>query len=141
MLIRALCMSELPVITSWDRTRSAKIAALAFGALFCAFLTVLPDIAASLWAPPGRVWSPVNSMNYRYNDLYYQVPWVRKIMEGDLLPTQPSNATAQGHSFETGRIIPFWISALPGIFFSDIRLVIVAGFVLTASLIFGFSFL
>jgi hypothetical protein len=118
-----------------------KIITLIVGTFFCAALTVLPDLSAILSAPPDRVWSPVNSMNYRYNDLYYQVPWVRKIMTGELLPAQPSNVSAAGQSFETGRIVPFWISALPGLAFSDVRIVIVVGFVLTACLIFGLSFL
>lgn len=68
---------------------------------FCAFLTVLPDIVAATWAPHDMVWSPVNSLQYRYNDSYYQVPWVRAISAGTLLPVTPSNVDDVGLALQS----------------------------------------
>ncbi|MCP4621166.1 MAG: hypothetical protein GY844_32575 [Bradyrhizobium sp.] len=112
----------------------------AVGAAVCAFLTILPDIVAAIFAPADMVWSPVNSLQWRYNDSYYQVPWVRAITAGNLLPVTPANIDDTGLGFETVRIVPFWLSSLPGLIFSDIRFIIVASFVLTAAAIYSLSF-
>ena len=122
--------------------KQKKIMALLLvgGSLYCAFLTLLPDMTAMIFSPPERIWTPIASFNYRYNDAYYQVPWVRKITTGDLLPSQPSNISAQGLGFEATRVVPFWLSSLPGLVFSDIRSIIFSGFALTAALIYSLSF-
>ena len=101
-----------------------------------------PELLPALFGRADAVWSPVRSMNYHIGDLYYYAAYVHKLL-GDGMPIySPSAVELAGKPLvETWRFMPLLLGAAPGLVFSDMRYVILAGYGLSAALIFSIPFL
>ena len=80
-------------------------------------------------------------MNYHIGDLYYYAAYVHKLLSDGLPFYSPSAAELAGKPLvETWRFMPILLAAVPGLVFYDMRFVILAGYGLSAALVFGIPF-
>lgn len=122
--------------------KAGPLAVFLSGLLFCVAAVTLPELLPAIVGKEGYVWSPLHSQNYRLGDLYYYGAWLREVLQGGIPAYSPSAGELAGQPLiETWRFMGLVVAALPGLFISDIRALIVFDYGLSAALFFCAAFL
>lgn len=123
------------------RTRGRASGWYLAGVLTCSIVILLPDLIPAVVGRPEHTWSPLRSMNYHVGDLYYYAAYVREALDQGWPVHSPSAQELRGTPLiETWRFAGIFLAALPGLFLSDIRFVIIAGYALSVTLYFSAGF-
>jgi hypothetical protein len=111
------------------------------GLLFCVVFVLLPELLPLIKVPEGFVWSPVHSQNYRLGDLYYYAAWLKEVLDTGIPAYSPSAGELSGQPLiETWRFLGLALAAIPGVVISDIRVLIVFDYGLSAALFFCIAY-
>ena len=111
------------------------------GLVLCCLIAMAPELLPALYGRPDAVWSPVRSMNYHIGDLYVYAAYAHKLISDGMPIYSPSAVELVGKPMvESLRFIPHLLASVPGLVFSDMRFVILAGYGLSAALIFSIPF-
>jgi len=128
------------IITNVTRKINPLIFFLA-GLLFCVMAVLLPELLPAIKGREGFVWSPIHSQNYRLGDLYYYGAWLKEVLEAGIPAYSPTAGELFGQPLiETWRFFGLALSALPGLVISDIRVLIVFDYGLSAALFFSIAY-
>lgn len=138
-LLEYLCKAESKLTDAANRIKSPII--FSAGLLFCIVTVTLPELLPAFQVREGFIWSPVHSQNYRFGDLYYYSAWLKEALEAGIPIYSPTAGELYGQPLiETWRFFGIVLAALPGYIISDIRMLIVFDYGLSAALFFSIAY-
>lgn len=131
--------AESKLIDAASRNKSPI--AFSAGLLFCVVIVTLPELLPAIHGREGFVWSPIHSQNYRLGDLYYYGAWLKEVLESGIPAYSPTAGELYGQPLiETWRFLGILLAAMPGYIISDIRMLIVFDYGLSAALFFSIAY-
>lgn len=108
---------------------------LILGAFISIVIVAQSELIPLVFIQDGATWTPYNSSNYRFGDIYFYAPWVREIVSGDFPPTSPIDYSGNSvYSIDSLRFLPALLAAIPGVIFDDFRWVLTLDIVIAPTL-------